>query len=91
MIQGNDGNWVVEPNVVRRMVVQYWQDLFTEEQPNVRVHNFITGCFPLMSNQDLKRLTRPYAGCEVAKAIKSMEPFKAPGSDGFQPLFYQRY
>lgn len=54
-------------------------------------HEFMPGSFPTLSTREIELLTKPYSSCEVVNAIKSMEPFKAPGPDGFQPLFYQRY
>lgn len=45
----------------------------------------------MMTSRDIEALNRPYAPCEVVLAIKSTQAFKAPGPDGFRPLFYQRY
>lgn len=91
MLQDNSGTWITDPDEVKKMVVRYWHELFTEEQPEVNDIEFMPGRFPVLSTQELRTLTRPFARCEVASAIKGMEPFKAPGPDGFQPLFYQRY
>ncbi|XP_056695810.1 uncharacterized protein [Spinacia oleracea] len=38
---------------------------------------------------DWKLLTRPFEDCEIQRGLVGMKPFKAPGPDGFQPLFYQ--
>lgn len=91
MLQDKTGAWITEPSKLRELVVQYWSDLFTEEEPNFDTNNFSKGSFPLLTSRELEALTRPYAQCEVVLAIKSMQAFKAPGPDGFQPLFYQRY
>ena len=29
--------------------------------------------------------------CEIKRAIFSFQPYKAPGSDGFHPIFFQRF
>ncbi|CAA7037235.1 unnamed protein product [Microthlaspi erraticum] len=33
--------------------------------------------------------SRPFAATEVEKAVRSMGRYKAPGPDGYQPIFYQ--
>uniref|UniRef100_A0A803MIA0 Uncharacterized protein n=1 Tax=Chenopodium quinoa TaxID=63459 RepID=A0A803MIA0_CHEQI len=45
----------------------------------------------ISSEDDMEKISRPFGECEVLAALKSMKPFKAPGPDGFQPLFYQRF
>lgn len=44
-----------------------------------------------ISAEDQARLTNSVALWETTKAVKSMQPLKALGPDGFQPLFYQKY
>ena len=44
-----------------------------------------------MREDEFEVLSRPFATCEIKNAIMSMEAYKAPGPDGFQPLFYQRF
>lgn len=91
MLKNADGDWITEPLAVKQMVVQYWEQLFTEEEPNALIANFVPGCFPAIPTEDWATLTRPYARCKVRAAIMSMKPYKAPGPDGFQPVFYQRF
>lgn len=91
MLQNEENNWVNDPIEVKAMIVRYWQELFTEECPNYNINCFLPGCFPKMTDREFDLLQRPYAECEVVKTIKDMDAFKAPGPDGFQPLFYQRY
>ena len=38
-----------------------------------------------------EELTRDFTGVEVRAALKQMYPFKALGSDGMPPLFYQHF
>uniref|UniRef100_A0A803MS51 Endonuclease/exonuclease/phosphatase domain-containing protein n=1 Tax=Chenopodium quinoa TaxID=63459 RepID=A0A803MS51_CHEQI len=44
-----------------------------------------------MSNSTFEILARPFSTCEVQVSLKSMHPYKAPGPNGFQPFFYQKY
>lgn len=36
-------------------------------------------------------MCRDFSFLEVEKAIRSMGSFKAPGIDGYQPVFYHKY
>lgn len=91
MLQDSEGTWVTDPVEVKKLVVQYWESLFTEETPNAIITNFLPGCFPPIPSEEWSNITRPYATCEVRATIWSMKPYKAPGPDGFQPIFYQRF
>lgn len=91
MLQNEENNWINDPVEVKAVIVWYWQGLFFDEFPNYNINCFLPGYFPRMTDRDLELLQRPYAEREVVKAIKDMDAFKAPGPDGFQPLFYQRY
>lgn len=46
---------------------------------------------PVASNEVNDALTKPILMEEVRKAVFQMGPLKAPGSDGFPGLFYQKY
>lgn len=89
--EAEGGRWISEPNEVKEIVVRYWRSLFTEDNPGAEPMEVVRGEFPPITTKEMTLLSRTYTGCEVVAAIKSMEPFKAPGPDGFQPLFYQRY
>lgn len=88
MLQDDSGQWILDPNIVKKMVMSYWSNLFQEEGNgecrNVLPRDF----FPIIKSDDYEKMTRPLSECEVWLAVKSMKPFKALGPDGFQPLFY---
>lgn len=44
-----------------------------------------------MRDDEFETLNRPFAPCEVKIALMSMEVYKAPGPDDFQPLFYRKF
>lgn len=46
--------------------------------------------FASLTSQDYDNLDRTFSAEEVKKAVRDMGSFKAPGLDGFQPVFYQR-
>lgn len=51
---------------------------------------FLRGHFPSLSTDHWTRLTAPYSIEDTRTALMSMGSFKAPGPDGFQPLFFNR-
>lgn len=46
---------------------------------------------PGLTHEDCELLTRLIHFWETTKAIHSMKPFKAPGPDRYQPLFFQKF
>lgn len=51
---------------------------------------FIHGHFPRPSEASIQALEAEYSREETRKALMSMGPLKAPGPNGFQPLFFQK-
>lgn len=73
------------------MVQDYWCGLFQEENRNTQRNQLLWDCFPMIEADAYETLTRPFSACEVQAALKDMKPYKAPGPDGLQPLFFQRF
>ena len=85
------GNWVTNADQVKSMILTFWKQLFQEEHCSASVEPLPRDYFPDISDIDREKLARPFSHCEVYAALKEMQPFKAPGPDGFQPVFYQRF
>lgn len=51
---------------------------------------FITGTFPLLTEELQQSLKREYGQEEIIQALKNMGPLKAPGPNGLHTIFYQR-
>lgn len=81
-LQKKEGQWVMDANQVKGMVLDYWKNLFQEESQSNHYGRILW---------DLVTISFCFAECEVLAALRSMKPFKAPGPDGFQPVFFQRY
>lgn len=89
MLRNNEGNWVEEVKELKVMANNFYKDLFSD---NVRERPMLitnTG-FPRLENIVLLDLYAPVTSVEVHKAICSMDPWKAPGSDRFLTGFFQQ-
>ena len=90
-LQHNNGNWCFDQDVIKQNVQEYWYSLFQDQDPGSTGNQLLHEAFPRMSDNEFEVLNRPFAACEVKYALMSMDAYKAPGPDGFQPLFYQRF
>ena len=89
---GEDGNWVTDCAQVQDMVRQFWMQLFQEEPSGGGAWDpLLCDYFPEIRAEDREKLDRPFSPCEILVALKDMKPYKAPGPDGFQPVFYQKF
>jgi len=72
-------------------VITHFQQLFTETATNQLgdVQGFFN--FPDISVEQLQSLEMPFTEEEIHAVLKTMNPFKAPGPDGFQAFFFQRF
>lgn len=44
-----------------------------------------------LSSEDNRRLCNPVTSAEVWNIVKNINPYKAPGPDGIQAIFYHNY
>ncbi|CAN0854236.1 hypothetical protein LINGRAHAP2_LOCUS5868 [Linum grandiflorum] len=86
-----DGTWSSNPEEVKQAVVDYFRNLFQEEPRDGTRPKLPAG---LISNgltaENRQLLTRRATEEEVWLAVNSMKPLKAPGPDGFPPIFFQK-
>jgi hypothetical protein len=53
--------------------------------------SFHNGLHPTIDEEGQNSLLRPVTKEEVSAALNSMKPYKAPGPDGFQCIFFKQY
>lgn len=85
-----DGIWCNDEAVLKREASNFFKTLFqaavTCEPNSLHLTNI-----PQIT-QDLKdKLLSPTAMREIRDALFSMDTYKAPGPDGFQPIFFKSY
>ena len=82
--------WCTEDSVIRNIVCDYYQSLFTSSQPLDFVV-ILEAVKPSVSEAMNAQLLRPFLREEVEVAIKQMKPISALGPDSMPPLFYQSF
>lgn len=84
----NEENWVYEDDKLQELVVDYYSSLYSSSGLNSC--NFQTNTsFPQILERDLLSLGGEISFDETKKALFSMQNLKAPGPDGYHPLFFK--
>ncbi|KAL8151999.1 hypothetical protein V2J09_021807 [Rumex salicifolius] len=84
------GEWIDDPPVLKEMVIGYFSNIYTLPADVDPVPVLPRGGFMRLSSNDLMGLSAPFTDIEIWQAMKSMGAYKAPGIDGYQPVFYQK-
>lgn len=71
------------------MAVGYYIRLYSMEDVEPRVERLPAVGFTTLNSEEARHMARTFVTSEVEGAVKSMGRYKAPGLDGFQPVFYQ--
>ncbi|CAN1188832.1 Putative ribonuclease H protein At1g65750 [Linum perenne] len=86
-LQDLNGNWVESQPELQSLATKFFEEFYKSNGlPPARLHGF-SAC---ISSAEADALDRVLCQREVYEAIKTMGPLKAPGKDGFSPIFYQR-
>lgn len=89
-LKDKGGIWKSEPKDIAGIIKLHFQDLY--ERPPMRDFGDVISLIdPLISTECNARLVRDVTREEVKTAVFELGPLRAPGSDGFPRLFYQRY
>ncbi|XP_058783395.1 uncharacterized protein LOC131658074 [Vicia villosa] len=89
MLQDNDGNWIDKPKELRELVNNFYKDLFKISSiGSGRFQSKLT--YPPLHDEELNKLNDNVTELEIKSVVFSMQPWKAPGPDGFPAGFYQR-
>jgi len=89
-LKGDDDRWVTDKVELEAMALTYYKRLYSLEDVS-EVRNMLpTGGFASISEAEKAALLQAFTKAEVVSAVKSMGRFKAPGPDGYQPVFYQQ-
>ena len=87
-LEDGRGGWCLDPEGIGERVKEYFDELFTSNNPPDPTTHF-EGIRNKVSSNMNRNLTRPVLENEVKRAVFSINPFSAPGDDGFNAKFYQ--
>ena len=84
------GNWITEDNMVEKVAVDYFQDLFSTTSPS-DFESFLAEVTMEITPQMNQQLLRLATENEVKEALFMMHPEKAPGAHGMTALFFSTF
>ncbi|KAG7544019.1 Ribonuclease H domain [Arabidopsis thaliana x Arabidopsis arenosa] len=90
MLKDDENKWVSEPKEIETLAVGYYKRLYSMDDVDLVVEQLPQFGFSALTREEVNDLNTPFSRLEVESAIKGMGKFKAPGPDGFQPVFYQQ-
>ncbi|KAK4253749.1 hypothetical protein QN277_010385 [Acacia crassicarpa] len=88
MLKDGNGTWIDDENELKKMVVEFFQKLYQSVDGEGCWYE-TTSTFLVLEQDTLKSLGRAPLSDEIKQSLFSMGPYKAPGFDGFPPLFFQ--
>lgn len=88
-LRGTDGEWIQAGSLLKDHVNGYFQNLFREDD-GCDVSQALSRCFPQISKEDWEEANARFRIDDIKHALFDIQPFKAPGLDGFHATFFQR-
>ena len=91
-IQDANGNWLSK-ETFKLWCMIFFMRLFCDDNGPYHPHMLLHSRFPRLSTTRLAQLDKDNVASEAKKALLGMSPwpYKAPGPDGCQVLFFQKF
>ncbi|KAG7591715.1 Zinc finger CCHC-type [Arabidopsis thaliana x Arabidopsis arenosa] len=89
MLKNEEGRWSSDQIELEKLAVDYYTRLYSMDDVEAVVERLPADGFVTLTREEVLELNRPFISMEVEKSMRSMGRFKAPGPDGFQPVFFQ--
>lgn len=89
MLRDAQGHWMEDVDDIRLLVNHYYRELFGPS-PSLGSWYQTPFSFPRLDEQVLASLDLPPSNNEIKAAVFGMNPWKAPGPDGYPAGFYQK-
>lgn len=88
MLTDSGGNWMEQGDQIKNHVVDFYKQLFTEENNDRLMTHATNLSFPRLDGVTIESLNTNATNEEIRSAIFSMGGLKAPIKDGFHACFY---
>ncbi|CAA7036314.1 unnamed protein product [Microthlaspi erraticum] len=90
MLKNEEGIWLSSTPELEKLAIDYFQRLYSMDDVDEVVEALPMDGFTELNNEDIRGLEKTFTEEEIVTAVRSMGRFKAPGPDGYQPVFYQQ-
>ncbi|MCI21120.1 cytochrome P450 89A2-like, partial [Trifolium medium] len=88
-IRLSSGEWCTDPEIMKTEALAFFKELFCHNQAvSSSVSANSVSALDIVS---MTELSKPVSKKEVFDALMSMKSYKAPGPDGFQPIFFKLF
>ncbi|KAL8138912.1 LOW QUALITY PROTEIN: hypothetical protein V2J09_004913 [Rumex salicifolius] len=84
-----ENEWITDTAKLESFITSYFKELYSLPDSKRAPIDFIRGGFPPIPPEDSKSLATPIVEKDISTTLTTMGSFKAPGYDGFQPIFYK--
>lgn len=85
-----NGIWTSDDEVLQQEALSFFKNLFCSNH-NLQVAGFHIANMPCINEKERIQLLKPVSREEVSSALNTMKPYKTPGPDGFQAIFFKQY
>lgn len=89
-LNNDDGVWCTEDDDLERIILQYYENLFSSSQPT-NIEETVNHLPRIITDEMNLELTKDISADEIFVALKYMHSSKSPGPDHFSPCFYQQF
>lgn len=84
------GAWCTDDSMLQEEANKFFKNLFSSDANTASAPLFVNN-IPQLSAENVSSLTQQVTRDEVLQALNNMHPFKSPGPDGFQGVFFKQY
>jgi hypothetical protein len=88
MLKNSQNEWIEDEEDLKEMVNNYYKNLFATPDSNIQWQQ-TRYSYPTINELDYDQLKEDISNVEIKNALFAMNPWKAPGPDGFPAGFYQ--
>ena len=89
MLKDDEGRRVDQSEELEKLAIAYYKRMYSTEDINLDTEKLSQEGFTELTRGEKEILNKPFSAVDVEISMRSMGKSKAPGPDGFQPVFYQ--